>query len=149
MAPIACREPERDGLTGRGVASIIAYWSVSQKMHWHHASFCLGENPTETFNRFDLFYSFKLLCQVEYGRTHQLHFATKNYMRNYAYAAREYQAWHIPYQRALRNLMVLMFSHYVNHHENAGALEGHRTLMVHECLTIASTLGCFHQWQRG
>ena len=41
-----------------------------------------------------------------------------------------------------------MFSHYINHLENTGALEGHRILMVHECLTIASALGCFHQWQR-
>ena len=41
-----------------------------------------------------------------------------------------------------------MFSHYINHLENTRALEGHRTLMVHECLTIASALGRFHQWQR-
>ena len=44
--------------------------------------------------------------------------------------------------------MVLMFSHYINHLENTRALEGHQTLMVHECLTIASALGCFHRWQR-
>ena len=41
-----------------------------------------------------------------------------------------------------------MFSHYINHLENTGALEGHWTLMVHECLTVASALGRFHQWQR-
>ena len=41
-----------------------------------------------------------------------------------------------------------MFSHYINHLENTRALEGHWTLMVHECLTIASTLGHFHRWQR-
>ena len=41
-----------------------------------------------------------------------------------------------------------MFSHYINHLENTGALEGHRTLMVHECLTVASALGRFHWWQR-
>ena len=41
-----------------------------------------------------------------------------------------------------------MFSHYINHLENTGALEGHWTLMVHECLTVASALGHFHQWQR-
>ena len=99
-------------------------------------------------NHFDLCYSFKLLCRVEYGRTHQLHFATKNYMRNYAYTAREHPPQCIPYERALQNLTVLMFSHYINHLENTGALEGHWTLMVHECLTIASTLGCFHRWQR-
>ena len=44
--------------------------------------------------------------------------------------------------------MVLMFSHYINHLENTGALEGHQTLMVHECLTVASALGCFYRWQR-
>ena len=148
MAPIACREPEHDGLTREGVTSVISYWPVSQKTQWHNASFCLGENPTKVFNHFDLCYNIKLLCQAEYGGTRQLHFAAKNYMRNYAYTAGEYQPWHIPYERALRNLMVLMFSYYIKHLENTGALEGHQTLMVHECLTIASALGCFHRWQR-
>ena len=44
--------------------------------------------------------------------------------------------------------MVLMFSHYINHIENTGSLEGHRMLMAHECLMVAATLGCFHHWQR-
>ena len=44
--------------------------------------------------------------------------------------------------------MVLMFSHYINHIENTGSLEGHWTLMAHECLMVAATLGCFHHWQR-
>ena len=44
--------------------------------------------------------------------------------------------------------MVLMFSHYINHLESTGTLEGHRTLMVHECLTVAVALGRFHRWQR-
>ena len=131
-----------------GVTSVISYWPVSQKTHWHDASFCLGESPIITLNHFDLCYSFKVLCQAEYGRTRQPHFATKNYMRNYVYAAREYQPWRIPYERTLQNLTVLMFSHYINHLENTGALEGHWTLMAHECLTIASALGRFHQWQR-
>ena len=148
MAPIACREPDRDGLTRTGELAVISYWPISQKTHWHDATFCLGENPTVAFNHFDLCYSFKVLCQVEYGGTRQLHFATKNYMRNSTYAAREYQPWRIPYEWALCNLTVLMFSHYINHLENTGALEGHWTLMVHECLTMEATLGCFHRWQR-
>ena len=41
-----------------------------------------------------------------------------------------------------------MFSHYINHIENTGSMEGHRTLMAHECLTVAATLGHFHHWQR-
>ena len=148
MAPIACREPEHAELTGMGVTSVISYWPISQKMHWHNARICLGQNPTESFNHLDLCYSFKLLCRVEYGGTRQLHFTAKNYMRNYTYVAGEYQPRHITYEWALRNLMVLMFSHYINHLENTAALEGHWTFMVHECLTVASALGCFHRWQR-
>ena len=41
-----------------------------------------------------------------------------------------------------------MFSHYVNHLECTGSLEGHRTLMVHECLVVAAALGQYHRWQR-
>ena len=44
--------------------------------------------------------------------------------------------------------MVLMFSHYVNHLECTDSLEGHRTLMVHECLVVAAALGQYHRWQR-
>ena len=90
MAPVACREPEHDGLTRMGLEAIISYWPISQKAHWHDANFCLGENPTIMLKCFDLCCSFKVLCQVEYGGTRQLHFVAKNYMRNYAYAAGEY-----------------------------------------------------------
>ena len=90
MAPVACRELECDGLTRMGLEAVISYWPISQKMHWHDANFCLGKNPTVMLNRIDLYCSFKVLCQAEYGRTHQLHFAAKNYMCNYAYAAGEY-----------------------------------------------------------
>ena len=44
--------------------------------------------------------------------------------------------------------MVLMFSHYVNHLECTGSLEGHWTLMVYECLVVAGALGQYHRWQR-
>ena len=40
---------------------------ASQKTRWHNACICLGETRTDAFNRFDLCYSFKVLCQVEYG----------------------------------------------------------------------------------
>ena len=139
MAPIACREPEHDMLTGEGITSVISYWPVSQRTHWHDARICLGENPAETFKHFDLCYSFKMLCRVKYGGTHQLRLAAKNNMHHYS--ARLCQNWRIPYERTLCNLMVLMFSHYINHLESTGALEGHRTLMAHECLVVALALG--------
>ena len=119
---------------------------MSQRSCWHDAHICQGENPAETYKHFDLCYSFKILCQAEYNGTQQLHLATKNYVRNYT--ARQPQNQQITYERALQNLTVLMFSHYINHIENTRSLEGHRMLMAHECLMVAATLGRFHHWQR-
>ena len=148
MAPVACREPYRDGLTRTGITSVISYWPVSQKSHWHDANICLGENPAENFNRFDLCYSFNLLCDAEYGSRKGLHITTKNYMRNYSATAGPYGNRWIPYEQALRNLIVIMFSHSIDNFENTGSQEGHRTLVVHECLTVAHKLGKYHRWQR-
>ena len=146
MAPVACREPERDTLTREGITSVISYWPTGQRTYWHDAHICLGENLAETYKCFDLCYSFKVLCWAEYGGTRQLHLAARNYMRNYT--AGLHQNRRITYERALRNLTVLMFSHYINHLESSGTLEGHRMLMAHECLMVAATLGHFHHWQR-
>ena len=146
MPPVACREPEHDKLTREGITSVISYWPTNQRTCWHDARICQGENPAETYKCFDLCYSFKILYWAKYGGTQQLHLATKNYVRNYT--AGQPQNRQITYERALQNLMVLMFSHYINHIENTGSLEGHRTLMAHECLMVAVTLGHFHHWQR-
>ena len=149
MAPVSGpRFRDHNALTGDGISSIISYWPASQKTRWHDARICLGETRTDTLNRLDLYYSFKVLCQVEYGGTPQLHHAAKNYAHNYGLSARLHQNRRIPYERALRNLVVLMFSHYVNHLECTGSLEGHRTLMVHECLVVAAALRRYHRWQR-
>ena len=148
MAPIlGPRFRDHNGLTGEGINCIISYWPASQKTRWHDALICLGETRTDAFNRFDLCYSFKVLCQAEYGGTRHLHHAAKNYARNYGLSTGLHQNWRIPYERALRNLVVLMFSHYVNHLECTGSLKGHRTLMVYECLVVAAALGRYHRWQ--
>ena len=148
MAPVSSpRFRDHNELTGEGVSGIISYWPASQKTRWHDARICLGETWTDDFNHFDLCYSFKVLCQAEYGGTRQLHHAAKNYARNYGLTAGLHQNQHIPYEQALRNLVVLMFSHYVNHLECTGSLEGHWTLMVHECLVVAAALGRYHRWQ--
>ena len=146
MAPVACREPEHDTLTGEGITSVISNWPTSQRTYWHDARICLGENPAETYKCFDLCYSFKVLYWAEYSGTQQLHLAARNYMCNCI--ARPHQNLRITYERALCNLTVLMFSHYINHLESSGTLEGHWMLMAHECLMVAATLSCFLHWQR-
>ena len=120
MAPIACWGLYQDGLLGTGITSVISYYPISQKLHWHDASFCLGDSPTENFNRFDLCYSFNLLCDAEYGGWKGMHIAAKNYMGNYAATAGRYGSQRITYKRALQNLLVVMFSHSVDNFENTG-----------------------------
>ena len=88
-----------------------------------------------------------MLCRAEYRGTHQLHLAMKNYMHNYTLSAELHQNRWIPYERALRNLTVLMFSHYMHQLESSGSLKGYWTLMVHKCLQVAAALGRYHRWQ--
>ena len=148
MAPVSSpRYRDQDELTGGGIVNIILYWLASQRTRWYDARICLGETRTDTLDHFDLCYSFKMLCQAEYGGTRQLHVAMKNYMCNYSLSAGIHQNRWIPYERALRNLTVLMFSHYVHQLESSGSLKGHQTLMAHECLQVAAALGRYHRWQ--
>ena len=149
MAPISgLRYRDHNELTGQGIVNIISYWPSTQRTHWHDARICLGETRTDALNRFDLCYSFKILCRAEYRETHQLHLAMRNYVRNYAYSTGIHQNRQLSYKRALRNLTVLMFSHFVHQLENSRSVEGHWTLIVHKCLQVAAALGRYHRWQR-
>ena len=91
MAPVSSlRYRDRDELTIGGIVNIISYWPTSQRTRWYDARICLGETQTDTLDRFDLCYSFKMLCRAEYGGTRQLHVVARNYMRNYTLSALEY-----------------------------------------------------------
>ena len=88
-----------------------------------------------------------MLCRAEYGGTRQLHIAAKNYIRNYAYSTGIHQNRRISYERAFRNLTVLMFSHFVHQLESSGSTEGHRILIAHESLQVVAALSRYHHWQ--
>ena len=148
MAPISGpRYRDHNELTGQGIVNIISYWLSSQRTRWYEAYICLGETRRDTLNHSDLCYSFKMLCWAEYGGIRQLHLAVKNYICNYAHSTGIHQNRPISYKRALRNLTVLMFSHFVHQLENSGSIEGHRTLIVHKCLQVAAAFGRYHRWQ--
>ena len=51
---------------GGGIVNIISYWPASQRTRWYDAPIWLGETRTDTLDRFDLCYSFKMLCWAEY-----------------------------------------------------------------------------------
>ena len=46
----------------------------------------------------------------------------------------------------LQNLIVFLFTHYIEAFECHGALQGHRAILALECLTVANELGRYHHW---
>ena len=109
----------------------------------HGAPFCLGENPDSKC--FDLCYSFKTLVRLDYGGFGQLHQAAWNYRNNQVAAFARLEDNRMSYEKALQNLIVFLFAHYIECH---GAWQGHRAILALECLTVANELGCYHRWYK-
>ena len=51
----------------------------------------------------------------------------------------------ITYERALRNLVVAMYGHYVNLFWCHSSTAGHRTVLAYNCLEVAAKLGRYHR----
>ena len=52
------------------------------------------------------------------------------------------------YEKALRNLVVFMFRHYIDAFKSTGAWQGHQAILALECFSIADQLGRFHWWYK-
>ena len=52
----------------------------------------------------------------------------------------------LPNEKALRNLVVMMFAHYMDVFECHSSRFGHRTILVWECLRVAQGLGRYHRF---
>ena len=112
----------------------------------HSAQFCLGESPE--YKCFDLCYSFKTLVCVEYGGVRQLHDTAWNYQNNRAKVFSNRDDARMSYEKALRNLIVFMFGHYMHSFECHEAQKGHWTILALECFTVTDELGRYHQWYK-
>ena len=110
------------------------------------APFCLGENPD--FKPFDLCYSFKALVRVENGGFASLHEAAWNYWNNRVAAFNHLEDARMSYDKWLRNLVVFLFAHYIKAFECHGAQQGHRAILVLQCLMVADKLGRYHRWYK-
>ena len=106
IAPGACGEPNSSGLTGMQ-ASIINYHPVPARESRHCcAALCLGESPAQArLKCLDLRCSFEAIVKAEYGGRDHLDFAVKQ---------EETRIGGITYERALCNLVVSMYGHYVD-----------------------------------
>ena len=147
MGPVSLQPSIRNELTG-DLLSMIDYHPASPRIPG--APFCLGETPDlqdTLFNQIDLRYSFHRIVRAEYGGEQELHMAAQNYRTNWALdTTLPDQQRLLPYEKALCNLIVLMFSHYVDVFECHSSRFGHRTILVWECLRVAQGLGRYHRW---
>ena len=147
MGPIPLRLSDQQELTGH-LLSTIDYHLASPRIPG--APFCLGETPDlwdTLFNKLDIRYSFHRIVKAEYGGQQQLHVAVQNYRTNRALdTTLPDSQLLIPYEKALRNLVVLMFGHYVDVFECHSSRFGHRTILMWECLQVAQGLGWYHQF---
>ena len=124
MAPRACGETSPGSITGT-LVTLANYHPMSPRKSWHHcAVLCLGEGSTRAIlNCLDLHCSFAALVNVEYGGRDHLDFVAWNYIENVR--REETGIARITYERALWNLVVAMYGHYVDLFRCHTATAGH------------------------
>ena len=144
MAPGACGEPSLTGITG-APATIINYHLVSSGKSRHRcAMLCLGESPAQArLKCLDLHCSFEALVKVEYGGHDHLDFMARNYTKKVR--REEMGICGITYERALRNLVVAMYGHYVDLFRCHSSTAGHQIVLAYNCLDVAAKLGSYHR----
>ena len=147
MGPVSLPSSTLNELTGN-LFSMIDYHPASPRIPG--APFCLGETPDlrdTLFNQIDLCYSFHRIVRAEYGGEHELHLAAHNYWTNRALDPTLPDPQRLlPYEKALRNLIVMMFARYVDVFECHSSRFGHWTILIWECLRVAQGFGRYHRF---
>ena len=144
MASGACGERSLTGITSVP-ATIINYHPVSPRKSRHCcAALCLGESPAQArLKCLDLRCSFEALVKAKYGGRDHLNFAARNYAEN---VKREGTGiCRITYERALRNLVVAMYVHYVDLFRCHSSMASHQIVLAYNCLEVAAKLGRYHR----
>ena len=144
MAPGACGESSSASITGT-LVTLINYHPMSLRKSRHHcAVLCLGEGLTRArLNCLDLCCSFEALINAEYRGQDHLDFVAWNYVENVR--REETGIAGITYERALWNLIVAMYGHYVDLFHCHTTTAGHRMVFAYNCLEVAAKLGCYHR----
>ena len=85
---------------------------------------------------------------MEYGGVTQLLDTTWNYRNNRARVFGNHEDTQMSYEKALRNLIVFMFGHYINSFECHRAWKRHQAILTLECFMVADELGRYHHWYK-
>ena len=142
MAPGACRESLAI-VTGTLVTLINHHPESPRKSRHCCAMLCLGEGSTRAELRcLDLHCSFEALVNAEYRGWDHLDFVAQNYVENVQ--RQETGVAGLTYERALRNLIVAMYGHYVDLFRCHSSMAGHQMVLSYNCLEVAVKLGHYH-----
>ena len=143
MTPRACGESPSASITGTLVTLINCHPVSPRKSRHHCAMLCLGQGSTRArLNSLDLHSSFEALINAKYGGRDHLDFAAWNYVENVR--REETGIAGLTYERALQNLVVAMYDHYVDLFCCHTATAGHRMVLTYNCLEVAAKLGRYH-----
>ena len=107
--------------------------------------FCLGETR-HYFKRCDLFHSFHAVIKVQFGGLAQLDRTTNNYKDNLNLLFRHTDLT-LTIDKALRNIIVSTYSHYIDSWPMNGACVGHRAILMRSMLQFAMHYGRYRHRQ--
>ena len=108
--------------------------------------FCLGKTR-HYFKRCDLFRSFHAVVEVQFGGLVRLDRTANNYKENLNSLYRHPDLT-LTIDKALRNIIVSAYSHYIDSWPMNGACVGHRAILMRSMLQFAMHYGRYRCRQR-
>ena len=108
--------------------------------------FCLGKTR-HYFKRCDLFHSFHAVVEVQFGGLVRLDRTANNYKENLNSLYRHPDLT-LTIDKALRNIIVSAYSHYIDSWPMNGACVGHHTILIRSMLQFAMHYGRYRRRQR-
>ena len=108
--------------------------------------FCLGKTR-HYFKRCDLFHSFHAVVKVQFGGLVRLDRAANNYKENLNSLYRHSDLT-LTIDKALCNIIVSAYSHYIDSWPMNGACMGHRAILMRSMLQFAMHYGRYRRRQR-
>ena len=120
-------------------------WGGTLQIFEFSAPFCLGET-CHYFKQCDLFRSFHAVVEVQFGGPARLDQAVNNYKDNLNSLNRHPDLTLTP-DKALRNIIVSAYAHYINSWPMNGACMGHCAILMKSMLQFAMHYGRYRHRQ--
>ena len=133
-------------MQGINVYSVPSLRASTLQILEFNAPFCLGETR-HYFKQCDLFHSFHAVVEVQFGGLARLDRAANNYKANLNSLYRHPDLT-LTIDKALRNIIVSAYLHYIDCWTMNGACVGHRAILMRSMLQFAMHYGRYRCRQR-